>query len=170
MKSPPPRPSLPRASSLVEAVIAIGVLAVAIPMVYATMTQAGKSALSSKAETRCTWMIPSCMDEIRASREGRPQYFTTTSTGQIFPPAGDVWALAFSPDGKPVGKISKSIYDKGTRQVDGKNVLYLASMTATTATVKAGETPMMNIRISIDYPASSPVAKRQKLDFYTRIP
>jgi hypothetical protein len=170
MKSRSPHPSLKRASSLIDAVIAIGVLSVVVPLVFATMTQAGKSELSAEAETRCNWMIPACMEEIRASRDGRPQYFTTTSIGQTFPPADDVWALAFGPDGKPIGKISKSLYDKGTKEMDGKPVFYLASMSATTAQVKTGETPMMNVRISIDYPASTPVTKRQKLDFHTRIP
>ncbi|MEI6175731.1 MAG: hypothetical protein WCS43_02465 [Verrucomicrobiota bacterium] len=170
MKSRSPNPSLKRASTLIDAVIAICVLAVAAPLVLATMTQAGKSGLSAEAETRCAWMIPACMEEIHSSRDGRPQYFTPTSAGQIFPPADDIWALAFGPDGKPVGKISKSHYDKGTKEMNGKPVFYLASMAATTADVKTGETPMMNVRISIDYPASAPVSKRQKLDFHTRIP
>lgn len=170
MKSRSPHPFLKRASSLIDALIAIGVLSVAIPLVLTTMTQAGKSGLSAEAETRCNWMIPTCMEEIRASREGRPQYFNTTSIGQIFPPTDDVWALAFSPDGKPIGKIPKSLYDMGTKEINGKSVLYLATMTSTTAQVKTGESPMMNVRISIDYPASAPVAKRQKIDFHTQIP
>lgn len=170
MKSRSPHPFLKRASSLIDAVIAIGVLAIAIPLVLASMTQAGKSGLSAEAETRCNWMIPACMEEIRASREGLPQYFTTTSIGQFFPPTGDFWALAFGPDGKPIGKISKSLYDMGTKELNGKPVLYLATMTATADHVKFMETPMMNVQILIDYPASSPLAKRQKLEFYTQIP
>jgi type II secretory pathway pseudopilin PulG len=159
-----------RASTLVEAVIAIGVLSVAIPLVYATLAQAGKSELSSEAETRCTWMIPACLDEIRASRAGRSQYFNATVVGQTFPAAGEIWALAFSADGKPVGKIPKTAYENGLKSLDGKPVLYLASMMASAATIKAGEPPVMNVRISIDYPAAAAAAKRQKLDFHTRIP
>jgi len=163
-------PLLKRASSLIDAIMAIGVLAVAIPLVLATMTQAGKSGLSAEAETRCNWIVPACMEEIRASREGRPQYFNSTSTGHIFPPADDVWVLAFGPDGKPIGKISKSLYDKGTKELNGEPVLYLANMASTTAQAKTGETPMLNVRISINYPASAPLAKRQKIDFHTQIP
>lgn len=170
MKTHTFHPTVRRASSLVETVIAIGVLAVAAPLVLATMTQAGKSGLSAEAETRCAWMIPACMEEIHASRGGRSQYFTATSVGQVFPPDDDIWALAFSPEGDVIGKISKSHYDKGIRELDGKPVLYLASMAASTAHTQAGVSPMMDVRISIAYPASAPVTKRQKLDFRTHIP
>ena len=79
-----------RGVTLVESVIAVGVLAVAVPLVFGALAQAGKSGFSSQAETRSTWMIPACLDEIQASRAGRPQYFTATTSGQPFPPAGDI--------------------------------------------------------------------------------
>jgi hypothetical protein len=170
MTHPRPVKSRKRASSLVEAVLAIGVLALVIPLVFATLAQAGRSGASAEADTRCSWMVPACMDEIRASRDGHPQFFSTTTVGQIFPPAGEVWVLAFSSEGKPVGKITKSQFEKGIKEIDGTPVLYLGEMSAEKAPVKGGATPMMNVRISIGYPAGILSAKRQKLDFHTRIP
>lgn len=170
MKISPPNTSAARGSTLIEAVIAIGVLAVAIPLVFGALAESGKTGMSAEAETRSTWMVPACMEEIQASRDGRPQFFTSTTMGQIFPPAGDVWALAFSPEGQPIGKLSKAIYDKGTREISGKPVRYIASLSAKAPTTPTGATPMLNLRISLEYPASSPAPKRQKLEFYTRIP
>ncbi|MCU0749942.1 MAG: hypothetical protein MUF13_10405 [Akkermansiaceae bacterium] len=95
-------------ATLVEAVIAVGVLAVAIPLVFGTIAESGKSGVSAQAETRSTWMIPVCMQEIQDSRDGKPRYFTATTIGQAFPPAGQVWALAFNQEGRPVGKISSA--------------------------------------------------------------
>ena len=160
----------PRGATLIEAVIAIGVLAVAIPLVFGALAEGGKSGSSSQAETRSTWMIPACMEEIHASREGRPLYFSTTSVGQTFPSAGDVWALAFSSDGKPVGKLSKAIYEKGAKELDGKPIRYIALMSATAPIVKPGVTPMLKVAISLEYPAAVKATKRNKLDFHTRIP
>lgn len=159
-----------RGSSLIETVIAMGVLAVAIPLVFGALAESGKSGMASEAETRSTWMIPVCMAEIQASREGHPQFFTATTAGQTFPPGGEVWALAFSPEGKPVGKIDKAIYDKGTKELSGKPVLYIISLSAATITPPTGATPMLRTRLSLEYPSSGPVAKRQKLEFYTHIP
>lgn len=154
---------------MIETVIAMGVLAVAIPLVFGALAESGKSGMSSEAETRSTWIVPACIDEIRASREGRPQYFSPTVAAQVFPPVGDVWVLAFSPEGKPVGKVDKVVYDKGIKELNGQAVRYFASLSAVTDLTKHGAVPMLRVRISLEYPSISPVGKRQKLDFYTSI-
>jgi Tfp pilus assembly protein PilV len=170
MRRPPFNPPHPRGATLIEAVIAIGVLAVAIPLVFGALAEGGKSGLSAQAETRSTWIIPTCMDEIRASREGRPRFFTPTTVGQTFPPGGDVWALAFAPDGQPIGKLSKSLYEQGTKELNGRPVRYIAAMSSTAAAGKPGSTPMLKVHITLEYPAAAKSSKRNKLDFHTRIP
>lgn len=170
MTPQPPAITRRQGSSLIEAVIAIGVLAVAIPLVFGALAESGKSGFASQAETRSTWIIPACMDEVRASREGRPQYFTPTVTGQTFPPSGAVWALAFAADGKPIGKLSKALYESGTRELNGKSVRYIAKLSSAAVTAPSGTTPMLRVDISLEYPASQKAVKRGKLDFHTRIP
>ena len=157
-------------ASLIEAVIAIGVLAVAIPVVFGTLAEAGKSGLDTQAETRSTWMIPACMEEIRASRAGHPRYFTPTTTGQTFPPTGEIWALAFSPDGQPIGRLSQALYAKGTKELNGKTVRYIALLGSSMIPGKPGTTPMLRVDVAFEYPAAAAAAKRRKLDFHTRIP
>jgi type II secretory pathway pseudopilin PulG len=170
MKFPVTKTSKKRGSSLIETVIAMGVLSVAIPLVFGALAESGKSGMSAEAETRSTWIVPACMEEILASREGKPQFFTATAVGQVFPPAGDVWALAFSAEGKPIGKITKGVYDKGTKELNGQTVRYIATISSSTTTTPAGATPMLRALITLEYPSALPVAKRQKLEFYTRIP
>lgn len=170
MKPPVSDGIYPNGVSLVETVIAIGVLAVAIPLVFGALAEGGMSVAASEAETRSTWIIPACMEEIRASREGKPQYFTSTTQAQTFPPGGDVWALAFSRDGKPVGKLSKTHYDTGAKDLNGKPIRYIATLSSTTDIVKIGTSPMLKVRITIEYPSAARAAKREKFDFYTRIP
>ena len=165
-------PAKRRGASLIETVIAMGVLAVAVPLVFGALAESGKSGQTSEAETRSTWMVPLCMEEIEASRAGKPRYFTATAVNASFPAGGDVWALAFSAEGKPVGKMTKATYDKGATNVDGKAIRYIASLSAAPVVTPAGSAapPMSRVRISLEYPSGAPAAKRQKLDFYTRIP
>jgi len=89
---------------------------------------------------------------------------------EAFPTNGDVWALAFSDDGKPVGKISKAAYDKGTKELDGQAVGYIASLSAVADLAEIKGVPMLRARISLEYPSASPAEKRRKIDFHTRIP
>lgn len=156
-------------ASLIEAVIAMGVLAVAIPLVFGALAKSGRSGLDAEAETRSTWIVPICMDEIRASRAAKSQFFAATLVAQPFPPSGEVWALAFSQDGKVIGKIPKDIYNQGLKQLNGQEIRYVATLNATAGTPVAGALPMLTTKISLEYPSASPVAKRQKLDFYSRI-
>ena len=166
-----------RGSSLIETVIAMGVLAVAIPLVFGTLAESGKSTQSSEAENRSTWIIPACMEEIQASRSGCPQFFPATVVNETFPPQSDVWALAFSGQGQPIGRVSKADYDKGIQEIDGKPIRYIATLSAMNtppsaagADAKIGIASTLRVQISLEFPAAAPVEKRQKLEFYTRIP
>ncbi len=154
-----------RGATLVEAVIAVGVLAVAVPLVFGAIAEAGKSGFSSAAETRSTWIVPACMEEIRASREGRPLFFNATTPGQPIPPAGEVWSLGFSADGKPVGRLPTAMHEQGAKELNGVPIRYIAVISAQPAA-----TALLKTRISIEYPASVPEEKRSKLDFHTCIP
>lgn len=170
MKTPSPKAVLQRGTSLIEVIIAMGVLAVAVPLVFGAITEAGKTGASAETETRSIWIIPACMEEIRASREGKAQYFTNTVAGQVFPPSGDAWVLAFSAEGKPVGRVTKGDYDKGAKSVNGTPVRYFAILSSVALPLANGSPAMMRAKITLEYPATAPTTRRQKLDFYTRIP
>jgi hypothetical protein len=170
MKQPLKRNGYLSGATLIEAVIAVGVLAVAVPLVMGTIAEAGKSGMAAEAETRSTWMISTCLAEINASRVGQSRYFPATTTGQSFPSAGDVWALAFSPEGKPVGRLSKFQHDKGAKELDGEPVRFIAVLSAMPQATTSGGVPMLKTRVSIQYPAAAPETKRGKLDYHTLIP
>lgn len=166
----PISPSGRRGASLIESVIAVGVLAVAIPLVFGVFAESAKSGMTAAAETRSPWMIAACMEEIQASRDGHPQFFTPTASHQAFPPEGDVWALAFSPTGLLIGKLTPVDYQRGTGRINGQPVRYIACLTATEADTTGGKIPALRTHIAVEYPASAPAGKRHKIDFYTHIP
>lgn len=171
---PPSPPAARRGSSLVEAVIAVGVLSVAIPLVFGTFAASGKTAMSAEAETRCVWIVPACLAEIDASRDGSSEHFETTSAGEAFPAAGQIWALGFGAEGESLGKVSKADYDKGVKATGKTPVRYIASLSAspeTTTSTGSSATPrLLRTTIAVEYPAAAPAAKRSRIEFHTRIP
>lgn len=156
-------------ATLIEAVLAIGVLAVAIPLALGAMAEAGKCASLAMAETRSACMVSACMEEVRAIRQGRSQYFGAVPAGEPFPGDGGLLALGFSSEGKPVGKISKTGYDHGLRKPDAPGVHYIATLNTTRRNAAANPQPL-ELCITIESPASAPAGKRRKIDFRSRIP
>lgn len=154
-------------STLVESSIAMGILALAVPLVFGSMAEAGKSGASAEAETRSAWIVPACIQEVENSRAGIPQYFTATEAGQILPPANEIWALAFSNTGSIVGKVSTAQYDNGIRDLDGKTISHLANISAEKPEQDDG---MIKLHITLEYPATAPSDKRKKLHFHSLIP
>lgn len=154
-------------STLVESSIAMGILAVTVPLVFGTMAEAGKSGTSGKVEARSAWTIPTCLEEVGNSRSGNPRYFNATETGQAFPKENEVWSLAFSPDGSIIDKITIAQYESGIKNLNGITISHLAKISA----AKRDENDsMLTLRITLEYPAAAPAGNRRTLDFHSLIP
>lgn len=160
-----------KGTSLVEVIIAVGVLAVAVPLVFATMAESGESGLSAQAETRSSWIVPACMEELQSAMMGRSLYLAEMTPSKDFPASGGLVALAFSGEGAIAGKVAQGEYDRGIRDVEGRPVKYIASMSGTLLSKTGKDAPQcLDVVITIEYPAAAPALRRQKLEFHTRLP
>ncbi len=148
--------------------MAVGVLAVAVPLVFATLAGAGETNTSARAETRCTWIVPACLDELQASRLGRSGVIEKTDPAGPVPASGEHVILAFSHDGRLLGDLDDESYASGVRTAGASGVRYIASIRGRPVTGR-GE-PWVNVRIRLEYPAAAPAGRRKKLDFHTRLP
>ncbi len=155
--------------SLIETALALAVLVAAVPMVFLAMGEAGKSAMASEAESRGCRIVPLCLEEMRASREGRSRWFPSSTIGEMRTTDGDFRALAFSADGKVVGVLSEEMHGSGASRLDNQSVRYIATMTSSPRESDPHPT-MRNIRIVLEYPAAAPAARRGKLEFQTLMP
>lgn len=169
MKTPASKPLRRCGFSLIETAIALAVLVAAVPMVFLALGEAGKSAMASEAESRGTWIVPICLEEIRGSREGRSRWFSSTAMGDSIPPDGELWALAFSASAKVVGVISEESYDAGVTRMDHQTIRYIATMKSTLR--DSDFHPGLRIVcITLEYPAAAPIGRREKFEYHTLIP
>lgn len=170
MKTNPSRKSPSRGSSLIEVMIAMGVLAVAVPLVLGTMVQTGGSNLSAQAETRSSWIVQSCFEELQYAMRGQSQYLDPLKPGENFGTDTPL-ALGFSAEGGVLGKVNGISYSGGITDLERKPVRYIAVMSGERKKNEAGEeTKGLEVKITLEYPAGAPSTKRQKIDFHTRIP
>ncbi|MEI6676666.1 MAG: hypothetical protein WCO57_15965 [Verrucomicrobiota bacterium] len=168
MNTPGTPPTSARGASLIEALLALGVLAVALPLVAAVMAHSAQSMAAAQAESRCTSIIPACIQEIDAAHEGKAQFLPRLTRGQPFPASGETLALAFSDDGRALGSVTPEAYLTGTRALADEAVRYLASIRCEAAA--PGTRAMRSLCLTLEYPSAAPATRRKKLDFHTRIP
>ena len=157
-------------SSLIEVLLAMGVLAVALPLVFAVLARSGQSAASAQAETRCVWIIPTCLDEIAAARDGTARFLPKLARGEPFPAAGEVLALAFAADGRPLGCVARDAYLSGLSRLADDPIRYLVSMRAEPAVAQPKSQAMLGLHLTLEFPAAAPLKQRHLLKFHTRIP
>ena len=155
--------------SLIETVLALGVLAVSVPLVFLALGEGGKSGMASAKDSRAGRMADACLEEIRASREGRARWFSNSGPSDSIPPDGGFWALAISSEGRVLGRITADQWAVGVARVDGQAVRYLAAVDSVPY-VFDGMPAMRNVCVTVEDPAAAPQGKRGKSEFHTLMP
>ena len=158
-----------KGATLVEAALSLGVLAVAVPLVFGAIFQAGRSGVDAELDNRSTAIIPACLAAVERAREGRPGWFDPSPAGTAFPANGDVWALAFSEDGRVLGRLTKDEYEQGLKQKEGESVRYLATLSATPQSENPSPNSPLRLTITIEHPAIAPAQRRGQLEFHSSI-
>ncbi len=153
--------------SLVETMVAVGVLAVVIPLALATMSAVGQESLAARAETRAPAMAEYFRQELAAAREGRSRNFPEIAAGEAFPPGGGTWCLGFDRSGGVLGRVDAASYAQGLSELGDENVLFLATARGRT---EAAEGSVLNITVEIEYPAVRRAEDRKRLPFHTKLP
>ena len=157
-------------SSLIEVLMAMGILAVVLPLIFAVLARASQSYAEAQAETRCLSILPACMNEIEAAQQGTTRYLPALPCGVLFPAPGTILALAFARDGRLLGCVAPAAYLAGTRRLADEPIRYLASLHTEPAPAQPNMPAMLHLRITLEYPPAAPMAKRRHLDFHTCIP
>ncbi|MFT4176886.1 MAG: hypothetical protein QM627_09540 [Luteolibacter sp.] len=158
--------------TLMEAVISLGVLAVALPVVLGAMASGGKVADESVTLSRSLWMVPVCLREVDEANDGVSRWFGMEESGTsdekaVFPEIGDWGALAFAPDGRVLREVKQADYAEGLRAVKGTRGAVIVRIDRMEASESRSGMSGSVLRIRIESPAVASVAHRMKRDFYT---
>ncbi len=105
------RSRLPAGVSLLEAVIAVGVMAVAVPLALSAIGSAGILGVSARAETRAPGIADWCRIELEAARRGESQVLPMIIADEAFPGGDQVLALAFDREGALLGGVESDDFD-----------------------------------------------------------
>jgi len=169
--TPPNKKLSPRFApgfSLIEVVVAMGILTFALVGLLALFPVALQTAAESKSETRITQIAQSVFADLRAS----PLSANVLIVGNDIQQSGNRQTVNFSTaqthyigynaDGTCVGALTVDNYNNG---ISGKGefILKLSSVPVTPSTIPA----LSTITLSVESPSTAPEANRQKVIFVT---
>jgi hypothetical protein len=142
--------------SLLEVVVSLGVLAVAIPLALAGIAGSANADLASRADSLAGSMVAVCLKEWSEAKGAKEEIGGDES--------GEVWSMGFAATGESCGTVEAKDYRSGCRKA---GVIYLVRVEETPA---EDVSPAREVRVSVEFPAAAPEAKRQRLEFFTRLP
>jgi prepilin-type N-terminal cleavage/methylation domain-containing protein len=153
-----------RGFSLLETVIAISVLAIAVPLALVAVTRAGVTGAAARAETRAPAIAEWCRLEMEAARSGRSAVLPKLPADADFPAGGAVLALAFDGEGALIGAVAAEDFRKGVERVGDARPMYLAALSGRTG--PGG----VVVTVRVEYPAARPEDRRDGVSFHTILP
>ncbi len=143
--------------TLMEVVIAIGVVAFVVPLILATTGSAGRSRLNAEADTRSTWIARQVQREIIA-KWATPVQDSVIQTGIAFPSfasKGSPEILAYDSDGNFISKATSQDLD-GPSKIP--KAVYLVSFYAEAYNPPNSSGTVNNlslVHISVHHPAKA---------------
>ncbi|BCX48510.1 hypothetical protein HAHE_24180 [Haloferula helveola] len=156
--------SRPSGVSLLETVIAIGVLAIVIPLALAAMGKAGDTGGTARAESRAPAIAEWCLMELEAARKGESPVLDEIEADQAFPSAGQVIALAFDREGELISDLNGAEYEDGINKLEGERIFYIATLSG------RPEDTGVTITVKVEHPAVLPAERRDSVAFHTILP
>lgn len=169
MRTGLPKLALRRGITLVETMVAIGVLAIVAPLALAALLKSGEGGASARAETRAPAIVEACLAELKVAREGLSEHLPALQAGESFGTDG-VLCLAFNRQGALLGKVDAATYDAGTTRVANQDAVFFARLRGELETERDGFSPMLTVAVTVEHPAVAPGNKRRRMEFHTKLP
>ncbi len=150
--------------SLMEVVIAVGVLAVAIPVIMAMMVAGTRSSRVATDETQAALIARSVMQEIRSARDGKGGLVEGTLPWPEFPTGGERLVFSVDAGGRLVEQLGDGDYTTGLRD---REVQYLVSAAGTLHRLPGSPDleVLSKVVVSIETPPGAKPEDRRKFEF-----
>lgn len=160
-----------RGLTLMEAVVALGVIAVAVPLILSATAVSTRTRMNAETDTRSAWLARTVQQELTSAWRDLPSaLFPVKPT---FPNLGSPTApevLLFDADGQFLARGTADDFLNGVRN---NRAVYLVSLHAqkqNPANLTSNEDLLSRVQITIAHPAQGPRPKRVSSTYTVLIP
>ncbi len=160
-----------RGLTLMEAVVALGVIAVAVPLILSATAVSTRTRMNAETDTRSAWLARAVQQELTSAWRDLPSpLFPVKPT---FPTLGSPTApevLLYDADGQFLSRGQASDFLNGVRN---NRAVYLVSLHAqkqNPANLTSTEELLSRVQITVGHPAQGPRPKRIASTYTILIP
>jgi type II secretory pathway pseudopilin PulG len=170
ISSPSPRRKH-RGLTLMEAVIAIGIVAVAVPLILAATSAASRSRINSEADTRAAWIAKETQRQLTdAWRDLPATYFSTKPAFPAFSSEAEPLVLLFNQSAGLIGPGNAEVHASGSSNPEAYYMVTMYGEAAIPSTADQADNTLSKVFISVEHNAKSPRSKRNSNPFLVLIP
>jgi type II secretory pathway pseudopilin PulG len=163
--------SLRRGLTLMEAVIALGVIAFAVPLIVAATSQSSKTRISAEADTRSAWLAQDVQRQLIDSWNDRVTI--TFPTKPMFPDFGTASSpivLLYDNDSAFVQTGTPQEYTNGSTNQRASYLVSVYGIGTTPHNLTTTERNLSRVIISVENSAKAMATKRNRNVFTLLIP
>lgn len=167
-------PASAKGMTLLETIIAIGVIAVAIPLVLAATTAGMADRMNAEADTRSAWLAKNVEEQISAIwATPRRDTYLPTALNLNYPAFGterDPIVFIFDSDLKFIAQGNSSDFQNGARDQSARYLATVYSIAQVPANFSTNSPELSRLFIKIQHPAKAPEKNRQTLQYSVLMP
>jgi hypothetical protein len=154
-----------------EAVIALGVIAVAVPLILATTTSGARTRVQAEADTRSAWLAQDLQRQLTDSWKNIPSpAFVTKPIFPQFSSPESPTVLLFDNEGAFLASGTSEEYTKGSTNPKAFYLVALHGVSQTAFNITGGGDSMSKVTISVENSARAAKQKRTANSFVVLIP
>lgn len=151
--------------TLMETVIAIAIIAVTVPLIFAALGASGESRRSADDETRAAWLAKRVDDDVARGWADEGLFFERKLAYPQFGQADDERIFGFDREGDFRRVVTAAEWREGVKE-RGLVTVVKVSGTAYLPSELPGE-ELSKVEVVVAGPAVSPDEQRKKLSYYT---
>jgi type II secretory pathway pseudopilin PulG len=160
-----------RGLTLMEAVIALGIIAVAVPLVLSATAVSSRTRINAETDTRSAWLARTVQRELTDAWRTLPSaMFTPAPTFPNFASATAPEVLLFDAEGRFLARGNGNDYTNGSRNPNAVYLVSVHSQRQNPANITTNENLLARVQITVAHNAKSPLAKRIPCSYTVLIP
>lgn len=160
-----------RGMTLMESVIALGIIAFAVPLVLSTTAVSTRTRINAETDTRSAWLARTVQRELTDSWRAQPSaMFTPAPAFPNFASATAPEVLLFDAEGRFLSRGNSNDYTNGSRNANAVYLVSVHSQRQSPANITTNENLLARVQITVAHNAKAPLSKRVPCSYTVLIP